>query len=221
MASSRTLRTMMVDSQVRPSDVTKFPIIAAMLEVPREEFVPLAARPVAYMDGPVPLGAGRELPEARTLSKLLDALDVGRGESVLIVGGNLGYSAAVLARMGDSVVMVEEDEAMAAEAEATLRRQDVLNAAVLSGALVDGAPKAAPFDVILVEGGVEVMPPALLEQLAPNGRIGAVFMDGRLGEARVGLRIPDEDGGQVAWRFSFNATAPVLPGFAQSRSFAL
>jgi protein-L-isoaspartate(D-aspartate) O-methyltransferase len=221
MTSSQTLRTMMVDTQVRPSDVTKFPIIAAMLEVPREEFVPPAARAVAYMDGPIPLEGGRELPEVRTLAKLLDALDVEPQESVLIVGGNLGYSAAVLARMADSVVMLEEDETLAAEAEATLTARDVHNAAVITGALTGGAAKAAPFDVILVEGGVEVVPPALLDQLQENGRIGAVFMSGRLGEARVGLRIPDADGGQVAWRFAFNATAPILPGFARTRSFAL
>jgi protein-L-isoaspartate(D-aspartate) O-methyltransferase len=212
---------MMVDTQVRPSDVTKFPIIAAMLEIPREAYVPGAAESVAYMDGPVPLGGGRELPEARTLAKMLDALDVEIDESVLIVGGGLGYSTAVLARMADGVVMVEEEAALASEAEATLTAQTVMNAAVLTAPLTEGAPKAAPFDVILIEGGVEEIPAALLDQLREGGRIAAIFMDGALGEVRVGHRIPDADGGQVAWRFSFNATAPILPGFARTRSFAL
>ena len=215
MASSKLLRTMMVDTQVRPSDVTKFPIIAAMLEVEREAFVPGRARDVAYMDAPVPLGDGRELPEARTLSKLLDALDIGRDDQVLIVGGGLGYSTAVVAKMADSVVMVEADAAMAAEAEATLAAQDVINAAVLEGPLAEGAPKAAPFDVILIEGGVETVPDALLEQLREGGRIGALFMDGNLGAARIGRRID----GRMAWRFAFNAAGPVLPGFEKSRGF--
>lgn len=221
MVTSQPLRTTMVDTQVRPSDVTKFPIIAAMLDVPREAFVPVGARKVAYMDAPVPLRSGREMPDARTFAKMLDAIDVDLMDDVLIIGGALGYSAAVLARMAASVVVVEEDAAMAAEAEATLASQDVLNAVVLEGALVDGAPRAGPFDIILIEGGVEVVSPDLLTQLRPNGRIAAIFMDGALGEVRIGLRIPDEDGGQVAWRFAFNATAPILPGFSAARAFRL
>lgn len=212
---------MMVDTQVRPSDVTKFPIISAMLDVPREAHVPDAARAVAYMDAPIPLGGGREMPEARTLAKMLDALDVDLDDAVLVIGGGLGYSTALLARMADSVVMVEEDGDLASEAETTLADHNVMNAAVLARSLVDGAPKAAPFDVILVEGGVETIPPTLLEQLREGGRIAAIFMDGALGEVRIGHRIPDADGGQVAWRYDFNAAAPVLPGFSRARSFAL
>ncbi|TFL17034.1 protein-L-isoaspartate O-methyltransferase family protein [Jannaschia formosa] len=215
MTASQPLRTMMVDTQVRPSDVTKFPIIAAMLDIPREDFVPMAARPVAYMDAPVPLGGGREMPEARTFAKMLDVLDLDIEDEVLIVGGGLGYSAAVLARMTASVVMVEEDEAMAAEAEATLSAQGVDNAAVLTGPLAEGAPKAAPFDVILIEGGVETLPEALTDQLKEDGRIIALFQRGALGEARLGHRV----GGRVTWRYAFNAGAPVLPGFAQAQAF--
>ncbi|WGH78929.1 protein-L-isoaspartate O-methyltransferase family protein [Jannaschia ovalis] len=208
---------MMVDTQVRPSDVTKFPIIAAMLDVAREAFVPGAAKPVAYMDAPVPLGGGREMLDARNFAKMLDALDIDRADQVLIIGGGLGYSAAVLARMADSVVMLEEDEAMAAEAEAALAADEVMNAAVLQGPLAEGAAKAGPFDVILVEGGVERIPDALTDQLKEGGRIAAIFMTGRLGETRLGRRID----GRMAWRFAFNATAPVLPGFEEQRGFLL
>ena len=207
---------MMVDAQVRPSDVTKFPIIAAMLDVPREAFVPDAARPVAYVDAPTPLGGGREMPDARTLAKMLDALDIQISDQVLILGGGLGYSAAVLARMAESVIMVEEDETLATEAEAALLAAEIENAVVLQGALVEGAVKAAPFDVILIEGGVETVPDALAGQLAEGGRMGAIFQEGRLGRARLGLRIE----GHIAWRDVFDATAPVLPGFARATGFA-
>ncbi|PWJ20444.1 protein-L-isoaspartate O-methyltransferase family protein [Jannaschia seohaensis] len=217
MTASQPLRTMMVDTQIRPSDVTKFPIIAAMLDVPREEFVPMAARPVAYMDAPVPLGDGREMPEARTFAKMLDALDLVAEDEVLIVGGGYGYSAAVLARMTGSVVMVEEDPSMVSEAESTLAAQGVDNAAVISGALAEGAPKAAPFDVILIEGGVETIPAALTDQLKEDGRMVALFQKGALGECRVGHK----SGDRVAWRFAFNAAAPVLPGFTAARAFTL
>lgn len=207
---------MMVDTQVRPSDVTKFPIIAAMLEVPREAYVPPAAQPVAYMDAPVPLARGREMPEARVLAKMLDALDIKLADQVLVLGGGLGYSTAVLARMADSVVMVEEEEDLAAEAEASLSAAEVDNAVVLQGPLAEGAAKAGPFDVILVEGGIETLPEGLSAQLREGGRIAAVFQSGALGEVRIG-RMTE---GRLGWRFAFNATAPVLPGFAATRGFS-
>ncbi|WP_245749280.1 protein-L-isoaspartate O-methyltransferase family protein [Jannaschia pohangensis] len=207
----------MVDTQVRPSDVTKFPIIKAMLDTPREAFVPNAQTSVAYMDAPIPLGSGRELMEARTLAKMLDALDIQVTDEVLIVGGGLGYSAAILAQMAQSVVMVEEDEAMVHDAEAALTSVEADNAVVLAGPLAEGAAKAGPFDVIMIDGAIETLPTALPAQLREGGRIAAIFQKGALGEVRVGQVVD----GHLAWRFAFNASAPVLPGFAANREFQL
>ena len=210
-------RVMMVDTQVRPSDVTKFPIIDAMLTVPREAFVPRDRREAAYMGENLSLGQGRVMLEPRTLAKLLDALDLQPTELVLDLGCGLGYSSAVLARLADAVVAVEEDEAMAAEAQERLARASVDNAAVICGPLVAGAPKHAPYDVITVQGGVETIPQALIDQLRDGGRIGAVFMEGALGVVRVGYK----SGDKVSWRFVFNASAPVLPGFGLHAGFRL
>jgi protein-L-isoaspartate(D-aspartate) O-methyltransferase len=210
-------RVMMVDTQVRPSDVTKYPIIEAMLSVPREEFVPAERREVAYVGEHVELGAGRVVLEPRTLAKMLDALDIRSDEMVLDLGCGLGYSAAVIARMAEAVVAVEEDEALAAEATRTLAAQGADNAAVVTGPLAAGAAKHAPYDVITIQGGVSTVPEAILAQLKDGGRIAAVFMDGALGTVRIGYK----EGGRVTWRFAFNATAPVLPGFAVRQGFTL
>jgi protein-L-isoaspartate(D-aspartate) O-methyltransferase len=210
-------RVMMVDTQVRPSDVTKFPIIDAMLTVPREAFVPRDKREAAYMGENIELRQGRVVLEPRTLAKMLDALDLQPDELVLDVGCGLGYSAAVLARLADAVVAVEEDEAMATEAQHLLSVASVDNAAVILGPLAQGAAKHGPYDVIMVQGGVETVPAALIDQLKDGGRIGAVFMEGALGVARVGYK----SDGKVSWRFVFNAAAPVLPGFAVERGFVL
>jgi protein-L-isoaspartate(D-aspartate) O-methyltransferase len=217
MSEFATRRVMMVDTQVRPSDVTKFPIIDAMLSVPRETFVPDDKREAAYVGENLPLAPGRVVLEARTLAKLLDALDIQPGELVLDVGCGLGYSAAVIARLAETVVTVEEDEALAADAQRLLSEEGVDNAVVMTGALTEGAAKCAPYDVITIEGGVEVVPEALLAQLKPGGRIGAVFMDGAVGTARIGYK---SDKG-VTWRPVFNAAAPVLPGFQKARGFTL
>jgi len=207
----------MVDTQVRPSDVTKFPIIEAMLSVPRELYVPEDRREAAYVGENLPLGGGRVLLEARTMAKLLDALDLRPGELVLDLGCGLGYSTAVMARLVGTVVGVEDDEGLAADAQRLLSEEGVDNALVVTGPLVAGSAKHAPYDAITIQGGVEELPEAVVGQLKDGGRIGAVFMDGPLGVAKVGYK----SDGKVTWRAAFNATAPLLDGFRKARAFAL
>jgi protein-L-isoaspartate(D-aspartate) O-methyltransferase len=217
MSDFQTRRVMMVDTQVRPSDVTKFPIIAAMLAVPREVYVPDALREAAYVGENVALGGERVVLEARTLAKMLDALDIQPDELVLDLGCGLGYSTAVIAQLAEAVIAVEQDEAHAAEAQRILNQEGVDNAIVIAGRLDAGAPKHGPYDVITLQGAAEVIPAAVLDQLKDGGRIGALFMEGPLGVARIGYK---SDRG-LTWRSVFNASAPVLPGFRMEQGFRL
>ncbi|MBM3604727.1 MAG: protein-L-isoaspartate O-methyltransferase [Alphaproteobacteria bacterium] len=210
-------RTMMVDTQVRPNDVTKFPVIEAMLNVPREDFVPASRRSVAYTGDNLDIGHGRVLLEPRTLGKMVDALDIQPNELVLDLACGLGYSAAVIARMAEAVVAIEEDAELAAEAERRLSEAGIYNVAVLRAPLTVGAPKQGPYDVILIEGAVEEVPASITDQLRDGGRIGAVFREGALGIARIGHYLS----GHVNWRYAFNANAPMLAGFARGRGFSL
>ncbi len=217
MSNFAARRTMMVDTQVRPSDVTKFPIIDAMLRVPREEFVPSSQREAAYIGENIELDGARVILEPRTLAKMLDALDIEPDELVLDVAPGYGYSSAVIARLAEAVVALEEDAALAKDAIELLGANNADNVIVEQGALAEGAPEHAPFDVIVIEGGVNTIPTALLDQLKPGGRIAALFVEGALGEVRIGYKM---DGG-ITWRRSFNAGAPVLPGFEKDVAFAL
>jgi len=210
-------RTMMVDTQIRPSDVTKFPIIDAMLTVPREAFVPDAKREAAYVGENLTIAAGRVMIEPRTLAKMLDALDISPRNIALDIGCGLGYSTAILAKMCEFVVAVEEDAALADGATALLSEHGIDNAAVMTSDLAQGAAKSAPYDIITVQGGVEVVPDAILAQLREGGRIACIFAEGALGIVRIGHKID----GEVNWRFSFNAGAPVLSGFEGEDAFAL
>lgn len=209
-------RTMMVDTQVRPNDVTKFPIIDAMLNVPREEFVPAARREAAYVGENVEIAPGRVLLEPRNFAKMLDALDIQRTDLILDIGCGLGYSAAVIARMAEAVVALEEGD-LAPQAEATLAQAGADNAAVVAGELAAGSAKHGPYDVIIIEGAVEAVPQAILDQLKEGGRIAALFIEGALGTVRIGHKID----GDVTWRYAFNASAPLLPGFQASKGFML
>ena len=208
---------MMVDTQVRPSDVTKFPIIDAMLAVPRELFVPKRLQEAAYVGETLDIGEGRHLLDPRTLSKLLDVLAIEPTDVVLDIGCGLGYSTALLAHMAEFVVGVEDDATRASEAQSNLSNQGFDNAVVVEGPLTEGSEKSGPYDVILVEGAVESIPDTLLTQLREGGRIVAIFSEGALGVVRVGHKID----GDISWKFAFNATAPVLAGFEKATAFAL
>jgi protein-L-isoaspartate(D-aspartate) O-methyltransferase len=217
MTDFETRRRMMVDTQVRPSDVTEFPIIDAMLTVPREAFVPRDRIQAAYAGEHVALGGGRFLLDPRCFAKMLEAVDLGNDDLVLDVGAGLGYSSAVIARIAEAVVAVEESDEMASEAQALLSEHHADNVVVHEAALTEGAPEHGPYNVIIIEGGIETLPESLAAQLREGGRIVCLFMEGALGTVRVGHK----QDGRISWRFAFNAAAPVLPGFARARDFAL
>ena len=207
----------MVDTQIRPSDVTKFPIIDAFLFVPREKFVPDGKREAAYIGENFQIGQSRVILEPRTLAKLLDALDVNNDELVLDIGTGLGYSSAVISLVAEFVIAVEDDSSLASEAEEILSEIGADNVVVEVNKLEEGAPEHGPYDVIIIQGGVEKIPGSILKQLKNGGRVGAIFMEEGLGTVKIGFKLNDK----INWRYSFNAAAPVLPGFFKQKDFAL
>jgi protein-L-isoaspartate(D-aspartate) O-methyltransferase len=210
-------RQIMVDTQVRPSDVTKFPIIDALLNVPREKFVPDGKREAAYIGENLSIGLSRVILEPRTFAKLLDVLDIKNTELVLDIGSGFGYSSAVISRMAELVIAVEQDEVFASEAEEILSEVGADNVVVQVNKLEDGSPKHGPYDVIILQGGVEEIPLSILNQLKNGGRIGAIFIEEGLGTARIGYKLNNK----VTWRYSFNAAVPILDGFRKQKDFVL
>ena len=217
MTDYQTRRKTMVDTQIRPSDVTKFPIIEAFLSVPREKFVPDGKREAAYIGENFKIGQSRVILEPRTLAKLLDALDIRNDELVLDIGPGLGYSSAVISPMAEVVIAVEDDSSMANEAEEILTEVGADNVVIQIGKLKDGAPEHGPYDVIILQGGVEKIPSSIVNQLKNGGRVGAIFVEEGLGTAKIGFKLNDK----INWRYSFNAAAPVLPGFFKQKDFVL
>jgi protein-L-isoaspartate(D-aspartate) O-methyltransferase len=221
MIDSKQQRINMVESQVRPSDVTDRRIIRAMLEIPREMFVPSELGALAYMDAGVAVTpradgqAPRMLLAPRTFAKLVQLADIDARDNVLDVGCATGYSTAVLARLARSVAAVEADAALAARASENLRRLQIDNAVVVHGALEAGAPPHGPFDAILLEGAVAKVPESLLAQLEEGGRLVAILADGVLGRAQVWRRT----GNTFDARPAFDAGAEILPGMARKPEF--
>ncbi|WP_323036598.1 protein-L-isoaspartate O-methyltransferase [Pararhodobacter sp.] len=217
MPDFATRRTTMVDTQVRPSDVTKLPIIKAMLTIPRERFVPDALAEAAYIGENLVLGSGRVLLDPRFLAKMLDALDIKPDQMVLDIAPGTGYSSAVISQLAEAVVAVEPDSDMADDAEAAFEAQGINNIALERGPAVDGAAAHGPYDAIIIQGGIEVFPQSLSDQLKDGGQVCAIFLDGTLGTVRLGYK----HAGVIRWRDIFNAWAPPLDGFLAERSFAL
>jgi protein-L-isoaspartate(D-aspartate) O-methyltransferase len=211
-------RRMMVDGQVRTSDVTDQRIIAAMLDLPRERFVPEPNAFLAYLDLDVAVSAGtpaRRLLKPMVLAKLIQAAEIGPNARVLDVACGTGYSTALLARLARSVVGLEEDATLARHARENLATVAATNAEVVVGALPDGWPAGAPYDVILINGAAEVVPGRLLRQLAEGGRL--VGIVGRAPASKAVLYLAA--GGQVSGLPIFDAGAPPLPGFAAPPAF--
>lgn len=201
-------RQAMVDSQLRPEGVSDPAVIAAMSAVPRENFVPDEQKALAYVDRAIPLGEGRALPAPAVLGRLLNALAALPGERALVVGAATGYSAAVLARMGLKVTAVD---ASASLVEAARKNKVV----VAEGPLAEGSSKGAPFDLILIDGAVEYIPDALVEQLEEGGRIGGAILEQGVTRLFIGRRV----GGGFGFQPIADASTPVLPGFERPRAF--
>jgi protein-L-isoaspartate(D-aspartate) O-methyltransferase len=213
-------RRMMVDSQVRTSDVTDQRIVAAMLELPRERFVPGSNAELAYLDLDVAVNgasgsAQRRLLKPMVLAKLIQAASVGVGDRVLDVACGTGYSSAVLARLAGSVTALEADATLAREARDNLPAAGALNVEVVNGPLAAGWQAGAPYDVILLNGSAEVVPERLLQQLRDGGRLVGVVGRGPASKAVLHLRT----GGTTSGRPIFDAAAPPLPGFAEPPAF--
>jgi protein-L-isoaspartate(D-aspartate) O-methyltransferase len=217
-----TQRKNMVESQVRPSDVTDRRIIRAMLELPREMFVPERFRSLAYMDGPVSLSAAdhggprRALLPARVLAKLIQAAEIAENSAVLDVGTGTGYGAAVLAQLTGNVVALESDATLLVAAREALPAVGADKVVLVEGELTRGWPNEAPYDAILIEGAVEEVAPELLDQLKDGGRLVAIVGDRTTGRATVWRR----DGGAFGRAAVFDASADILPGFEKARAFA-
>ena len=205
----------MVDTQVRPSDVTKFPIIDAMLSVLRENFVPRDKREVAYIGENVVLGHARVVLEPRTLAKTLDGLNISKDELVLDIGSGLGYSSALISLLAEAVVALEDDTDWVRDSEEAFQEFGADNILVECGALHEGAAKHGPYDVICIQGGVEKIPQKIIDQLKDGGRMACIFVDGALGKVKIGYKLD----GIMNWRFAFNAGAPLLRGFEKPHEF--
>jgi protein-L-isoaspartate(D-aspartate) O-methyltransferase len=213
-------RIKMVDNQIRTTDVTSHAVLSAFLSVQREEFVPVAMKPLAYIDTDIELPASgtsgrRYLMEPSPLAKLVQLATIFKSDKVLEIGCGTGYASAILSMLAGSIVALESDAALASAASETLARLGYSNVSVVTGDLEKGHPAAAPYDVIFVHGAVETVPDSLLAQLNDGGRLVAVVGSGNAARAKLFLH----EHGITSERLAFNTAVKPLPGFRLAREF--
>ncbi|WP_294319915.1 protein-L-isoaspartate O-methyltransferase [uncultured Sphingomonas sp.] len=206
------MRHAMVVSQLRTSAVSDPAVVAAMGRVPREAFVPPAQAEVAYRDAALPLPGGRAINPPLITGRLLTAAELQPTDRVLLIGAAMGYGAAVLARLVDSVVALEEDATLAAAAHTALANDPV---DVVEGPLNAGWAQGAPYDVIVIDGAVESVPQAIVAQLAPGGRLTTGIVDRGVTRLALGRRT---EGGFGLVDFA-DLGCVELPGFAKPKTF--
>lgn len=210
-----TARRNMIDGQIRPNRVSDSLVIDAMENVPRERFVPAALQNISYTDEDISLGRGRWLIEPSVLARVLQAATIADTDSVLVVAGSTGYTAAVAAELAGSVTVLESDAAFAAEATATLASLSLATVSVVNGSVTEGYAPKAPYNLILIDGAVEHVPDALFAQLAEGGRLVAVVHTSGQGVATVFQK----HGGSIGRTPVFDANVPVLAEFRAPVAF--
>lgn len=216
MSEYAAARYNMVEGQIRPNKVTDQRLVDAMMEIPREQFVPKAARGIAYVDEDLPIGKGRFLMEPMVFARMLQEAGIDETDVVLDVGCGSGYSTAVLARLAATVFGIESDDELAQRATEAMTGVGVDNAVVVTAPLTEGYPAQAPYDVIVIEGLVSDVPAGILEQLAEGGRLVAAV----LGERGVGeVKLYQRTGGITSGRILFEAHPHPLPGFEAKPKF--
>lgn len=216
------LRQTMVDCQLRTFDITNREVLAAALEVPREIFVPDVAAAVVYSDRmlDIPGGQGRAMPAPMIVARLLQSAELSPQDKVLVVSSGTGYTAALVSRLAGSVVALDSEATLSAAATANFARIGAGNIQVVTGALADGAPAQAPYDVIIVDGALEAEPEGLFGQLGEGGRLYAVVLPEGAAGWRGKATVFEKNSGRIGSRGLFDAAAKPLDAFRRKAVFS-
>ena len=207
----------MVDSQIRPNKVIDDQVIKAFSTVPRELFVNRHMQEMAYIDEDIHLSGGRFIIEAMVMARMIQALKLTPSDNVMCVGAGNGYGAAILSSLSASVIAVETRIQMVEKAQQIVAGLDIGNVAVVKSRLQDGYPSEAPYQGIIIEGGVEFVPQALFDQLSEDGHMVSVLRpQGRdVGEATIWHKRNTH----VTQKALFTAQVPVLDEFKLKPKF--
>lgn len=213
-----TARQSMIDSQIHPMGIVSEPLMAAFADVPREEFVPEALRGICYADEDLKIAEGRYLMEPSVLARLIQAAKPTANDVALTIGSGIGYNAAILSHLVSTVIALEDEEALVKSAQASWDKLSYCNIVAISGDLNAGAPKHAPYDLIIINGAVSEIPQAMKEQLSVGGRLVALVKKAGQSVTKATL-VENIREGVFSDKILFDAGTPYLKGFEPKKEF--
>ena len=207
-------RKNMVDNQIRPSNVTNRDLLRSLSWVQRENFLSLEDSTLSYSDTDLLMEDGRTITNPRLIAKMIDSLKIKKEDIVLSIAPGFGYSCALMATLCNLVVAVER-ESIAEEAQNRLVEGGFDNVIVIPGDFSQGAVKHGPYDALIIEGGLEILPENLSNQVKLGGRIVAIFVEGKLGKCNYGIKTQSG----IDWRVLFEVSCPILSEFKNNQEF--
>ena len=189
------LREQMVRRQIEERGIRDSAVLDAFRAVPREEFVSDDHKQWAYDDHPLPIEAGQTISQPYIVAVMIEAAEIGRGDTVLEIGAGSGYAAAVIGQIADSVLSIERQPELARIASKRLNALGYANVRVIEGDGTRGCVEEAPFDAILAAASGSHVPERLLAQLAPGGRL--VMPVGDPGSVQHLLKVTKAEDGRI------------------------
>jgi protein-L-isoaspartate(D-aspartate) O-methyltransferase len=220
VSRSNAARINMINGQITTGDVNDDTVLEALSGVERELFVPDAFKKVAYVDDDLSLGNGRFLIEPLVFARMLKHARIQKTDTVLDIGCATGYSSAVLSKLAQGVIALEEDHTLADKAKTLLVSYP--NVFVTEGSLVKGSSKQSPYDVIFIEGAIEVLPDAIAEQLAEGGRLMAIerVEEAKTAYSGLGKLVEYKKIKNVLYKtVILDANAVLIPAFKKAPAF--
>ena len=213
---SHLLNKNMIEGQIKPIGGMQKNILQAFSSVNRDDFVPQNLKDNCYSEKNLFLKRDRFVLKANLIAKIISALNISNEENVLVIGSSTGYSSAIISRLAETVISIEEDQELLDFSEEAIKKNGIDNIVFINNPMIEGCSEQGPFNAIIIEGAIDEVPPKILNQLEDNGRL--IAMINNKGVSNV---IEYQKKNNIFTdRFLFSCTAPKLKCFDKRKSFS-
>ena len=213
---SHLLNKNMIEGQIKPIGGMQKNILQAFSSVNRDDFVPQNLKENCYSEKNLFLKRDRFVLKANLIAKIISALNISNEENVLVIGSSTGYSSAIISRLAETVISIEEDQELLDFSEEAIKKNGIDNIVFINNAMIEGCSEQGPFNAIIIEGAIDEVPAKILNQLEDNGRLIAMVNDNGISNVIEYQKKNDT----FTDRFIFSCSAPKLKSFDKRKSFS-
>ena len=213
---SHLLNKNMVEGQIKPIEGMQKNILEAFRSINRDDFVPQNLKDNSFSERNIFLKRDRFVLKANLIAKIISALNISNEENVLVIGSSTGYSSAIISRLAETVIAIEEDKELLDFSEDAVKNNDIDNVVFINGKMIEGCSEQGPFNAIIIGGAIDEVPLKILNQLEHNGRLIAMINNNVISNVVE----YQKKNNTFTERFLFNCSAPKLKSFNKRKSFS-